>query len=267
MEGYLDSNRRVMWRCWVGLWSVFFAAVCFSCGDGAGPPGGAALPESFTFFDIGANTRLTDALRSALQGRLGSDSISGRNVINLEINARGFLAEHFPELEALNRRLNGTAGIRVEHDTVTLAYRHMQKQNTPFDFVELIFDDVTRKPLVIRIRSGREEANILETLKQRYDEPRTLFWADGVARAHFWEKNGDVLILSVTPNPVGRPVYEISMYYVNSIEALLKREREGRKQERQEEKSVVKDAFSRKTPTPAFPPGHDPAGADGMPRA
>jgi hypothetical protein len=232
-------------------------STCFSCGDKSRPLDVSAVPESFTFFDIGANTRLTDSLRSTLESKLGNDSISGRNVLNLEINYSGFLREHFPGLETLNRQLNGSAGIRVEHDTVMLMYRHMQKQNTPFDYVELIFDDDTRKPLVIRIRSGREEADILETLKRRYQEPRTILWAEGGARAYYWEKNGDILILSVTPNPVGRPVFEISMYYVNSIKALVKREMEGRTQERQEEESAVKDAFSQWfLHPPVFRPPH-----------
>jgi len=246
MEGYLGSNRRVMSNCWIGLWGLLLLSTCFSCGDETRPTDVTAVPESFVFFDIGANTQLTDSLRSTLQNKLGKDSISGRNVLNLDINYAGFLREHFPDLEILNRELNGTAGIRIEHDTVTLTYRHMQKQNTPFDFVELIFDGDTRKPLVIRIRSDREEADILETLRQRYQEPRTILWAGGSSRAYYWEKNGDVLILSVTKNPVGKSVFEISMYYVNSIEAMVKREKKGLKQEKQKEESAVKDAFSQR---------------------
>ena len=272
MERYLGSNRRIMRKCLIGLWGLLLLITCFSCGKADRPPDVSAVPESFTFFDIGANTQLTDGLRSTLQSKLGNDSVSGRNVLNLEIHYRGFLRDHFPDLEALNRQLNGSAGIRVEHDTVTLMYRHMQKQITPFDFVELIFDDHTRKPLVIRIQTVREEADILETLKRRYQEPRTLTWADGGSRAHYWEKNGDVLILSVTPNPVGKPVFEISMYYVNSIKALLKREREGREQELQEEESAVKDAFSWRLGLPpvSMPPQarlHVPPRPDCMPRS
>lgn len=272
MERYLGSNRRVIWRCWNGLLGLLLLIASFSCGRADHPPDASALPESFTFFDIGANTQLTDGLRSTLQGKLGNDSVSGRNVLNLEINYKGFLRDHFPHLATLNRQLNGSAGIRVEHDTVTLMYRHMQKQITPFDFVEIIFDDQTRKPLVIRIRTGREEAEILETLTRRYQEPRTLTWADGGSQAYYWEMNGDVLILSVTPNPVGKPVFEISMYYVNSIKALLKREKDGRKQKLQEEESAVKDAFSwRIEPSPvSIPPRamrHVPPRADRMPRS
>jgi hypothetical protein len=253
MKGYLDSDRRFFRRMGIGLLGLAVWAACLSCGGDARPPEASAVPESFSFFDIGANTQLTDGLRSTLREKLGRVSVSGRNVLNLAINYNGFLKEHFPALEALNRQLNGSAGIRVEHDTVTLMYRHMKHQNTPFDFVELVFDGQTRKPLVIRIRSDREGADILETLKRRYQEPRSIAWGDGSSRAYHWEKNGDVLILSVTPNPVGRPVYNISMYYVNSIQALIKREKEEGREERQEEESAVKDAFSRRPTSPGAP--------------
>ncbi len=242
--------RRNTLKYWIGFWGILLAAACVSCGDKAVPPQASAVPESFTFFEIGANTELTDALRAALENKLGDDSISGRNVLNLEINYNGFLREHFPTLEILNRRLNGTAGMRVEHDTVTLMYRHMPRENTPFDFVELVFDAHTRKPLVIRIHAGTGDADILEILKRRYQEPRSVLWGQGDAKAYYWERNNDVLILSVTPNPVGKPVYEISMMYVNSIAALLKREGQGQKQERREEKGAVKDAFSQNVPYP-----------------
>lgn len=256
----VEKNRNAK-KCFMlkygwGVLSLLVWMIFLSCGKEAGAPDASAVPESFTFFEIGANTRLTDRLRADLQSKLGNAAISGRNVLNLEIHYNNFLREHFPELEILNRRLNGTAGMRIEHDTMTLMYRHMSRLITPFEFVELIFDELTRKPLVIRIRSGREDADILETLKRPYGNPRTIVWAEGNSHAYYWEKNNDVLILSITPNPVGKPVYEISMVYVNSIEALLKREREGQKEERKEEESAVKDAFSQRA---VHPPDEHPS--------
>lgn len=244
MKGYWYSRPRMTVRLKTVLCGLLLG-VCLSCGQETRPPDSPAVPESFTFFEVGANTPLTDGLRSDLRGKLGKESISGRNVMNLEINYSGFLREHFPDLDILNRELNGSGGIRVEHDTVTLMYRHMSKQVTPFDFVELIFDANTRKPLVIRIRAGRDEVDILDTLKDRYGEPKAIAWGDGGARAYSWDKNGDVLILSAAPNPVGRREFSISMYYVNSIKAMAKREKAARRQERQREDSVVKDAFSK----------------------
>lgn len=241
MKGYPGAYRPVIWKCSIGVAALLMAAVIVSCGKEAPLPDAPEVPESFAFFEIGANTRLTDGLRSTLRGKLGNDSISGRDVLNLEINTSGFLREHFPVLESLNRRLNGSGGIRIEHDTVTLMYRHMQKLPIPFDYVELVFDNVTRKPLVFRIRSGRQDAAILDTLTGQYQEPRTIPLGEGT-QAYYWEKNGDVLILSVTPNPVGKPVVEIGMYYVNSITAMLKREQTGGGREGG---GAVKDAFSR----------------------
>ena len=244
MNGYPGVKRPDVRKWWIGITIWVVAVVCLSCGKESPPPEGPELPESFSFFEIGANTRLTDALRSTLRGKLGNDGISGRNVLNLELSYSGFLRGHFPGLEALNRDLNGPGGMRVEHDITTLTYRHMEKLPTPFDYVEVVFDAVTRKPLLIRIRTGRENVDLLDTLTRQYQEPRTIQRGEP-SQVHSWEKNGDVLILSVRPNPVGRPIQEIGMYYVNGIRALLARERaeggSGRPRE-----DGIQDAFSRR---------------------
>ena len=68
------------------------------------------LPESFTFFDLGSNTRFSNTVRSALSDRLGSDAIAYRSQIDLSVNSPEFIQTFFPELHALNLQLNYPPG-------------------------------------------------------------------------------------------------------------------------------------------------------------
>ncbi|MCU0592215.1 MAG: hypothetical protein MUC57_12180, partial [Desulfobacterales bacterium] len=140
-----------------GVTPAVLAVILFSllaCSDPPPPPDRPAPtgPESFTFLDVGRNSRFSDALRKELAQKLGNDAIEQRGIIDLECNFNGFLAAHLPDLEALNRRLNHPPGERVEHDQIKLMYRYARQKNAPFDTVEMIFDARDGTPLVFRIR-------------------------------------------------------------------------------------------------------------------
>ena len=107
-----------------------------------------SAPDSFTFFDLNAGSRFTDALRSGLKEKLGADAYETKTVIDLELHDRGFLGANFPDLDALNRQLNYLPRERVEHDTVQLTYRYAQHQNTPFEFVRIMFSGASGVPLL-----------------------------------------------------------------------------------------------------------------------
>lgn len=227
---------------WVGM-LLTFALVLLSCGEKSVEKTPAG-PESFTFFGVGANTVLTDGLRRDLEKTLGNGGVSSRNTIDMEINYPGFLSEHFPTLAVLNRRLNSSAGIRVEHDATRLTYRYLQNRETPFDYVELLFSDATGRPLLVNIRSDREGPDIIDTLRQNYGEPRSIDWGGEINRSLVWEKQGDVLIFSVQTNQFDAPVYRIDIFYVDQLEALVEREeKEQMKRTREKEKAIDK-AFS-----------------------
>jgi len=132
-----------------------------SCGDGGEPadrPTPRPGPESFTFFDIGRNSMFSDRIRVGLTDRLGNDAIERRSIVDLEINYKGFLRDHLPELDALNRQLNHPPGERVEHDVIRLMYRYARTRNSPFDYVELVFDGQSHRPLVFLMRFKVDEA-------------------------------------------------------------------------------------------------------------
>ena len=112
--------------------------------------------ESFTFFDLGVDSELTDNIRDELRDKLGSDAIERRSPLDLTINYKGFIQQYFKELDELNKRLNFPPGERVEHNTIKLRYRYAQRKKVPFKYVELVFSGYTEKPLLFKISSRKE---------------------------------------------------------------------------------------------------------------
>ena len=213
----------------------------FSCGEKKEPAGNQRIPvqpDSFTFFDLGINSRLTKDIRNDLRQRLGRDAFEGHGIIDLEINYYGFLGQYFSSLYELNRELNSPPRERVEHNIVKLMYRYARKQNLPFDYVELIFSDYSQLPLLFRINFQKDEANIVQALKSKYGEPRLIDWKNKGGQSMHWDKNNDILIVSLVPDQFGNPEYQIRIFFVENIKALLKTEAaEKEKQERQRARS------------------------------
>jgi len=203
-----------------------------------------SAPESFTFFDLTAGSRFTDALRSDLRERLGADAYETRTIIDLELHDKGFMAANFPDLDALNRQLNYLPRERVEHDTVQLTYRYARNQNTPFEFVRIMLSGASGAPLYIKIQAKQEGGGVLDAIKEKYGPPSlTRNWADANGKSHFWEKYGDILIISETRNRSGVPQYYFGFYFVNNIKALLEKEQAVRLQRRKDLEKSGQTAF------------------------
>jgi hypothetical protein len=225
---------------------ILSSPILMSCGDEQETPDlspSPTKPESFTFFDIGINTKLTSGIRKDLGDKLGHEATENRNIIDLEINYRGFLKKYFPEINELNRKLNYPPGERVDHNTVKLMYRYAQKENIPFDYVELIFSNYTGSPLLIRIEFKNDEANIIETLKEKYGRPQVLDWKEENGKSMFWEKYKDHLIVSLVPDQFGKPGYQILIYFVENLKELIDTEMKEREQKEQEKAKTGKTAF------------------------
>lgn len=201
-------------------------------------------PESFTFFDLNAGTRFTDALRGALKGKLGDDAYETKTVIDLELHDKGFLAANFPDLDALNRELNYLPRERVEHDTLQLTYRYARNQNTPFEFVRIMFSGASGAPLYIKIQTKQGGGGVLDSIREKYGPPaETRQWADGNGKSLFWEKHGDLLIISETQSRSGVPQYYFGFYFVNNLRTLLEKEQAVRLQRRKELEKTGQTAF------------------------
>jgi hypothetical protein len=199
--------------------------------------------ESFTFFDIGANTVLTEALREALSRKLGSETVAERSTIDLSMNYAEFLQQYAGELYRLNLELNGTAGARIEHNVKILTYRYPPKEGITFDYVRLIFSNYTQKPLYFIIKAAQEGSAILKVLADKYGEPKIHNWPNHQGMSYHWKKGRDLLILSQTVSRIGHPEFAIHIYFVDNIsEMLLTEKREALKRE-QERKQIDREAF------------------------
>jgi hypothetical protein len=217
-----------------------------SCNDKQEPaqtPPVQVKSESFTFFDLGINTELTKNARKELGEKLGRDAIEHRSIIDLEINYRGFLKKYFSDLDELNRRLNFPPGERVEHHTIKLMYRYAQKENVPFEYVELVFSGYTKTPLLFRIIFRKDEANIVETLKTKYGRPMVVDWKEENGKSLSWKKNMDYLIVSLVPDQFGIHEYQIVIYYVENLKQLIETEKNEQEKREKERTQSGKRAF------------------------
>ena len=217
-----------------------------ACGDKKEPTTDQSVQgpsESFTFFDLGKNSRFSDGVRKNLNRQLGNDAIEKRSLLSLEINYYGFLQEYFPALQALNIQLNPPSGERIEHNILKLMYRYARKKNLPFDFVELVFSNYSQLPLLFRINFKKDEANIVQTLKSKYGDPRPIDWKDKGGQSMYWNKNNDILIVSLVPDQFGNPEYQIRIFFVENIKALLATESAEKEEQKSQRAKSGKTAF------------------------
>lgn len=184
------------------------------------------IPDSFTFFDLGANARFDSQMRENLKNRLGSDSIAYRGTIDLIGTDKKFFQTHFDRLYELHMALNSPTGERVEHNIVKLTYRYSWRQDSPFKYVDLIFSNYTGLPLIFSIVMTQEGAGILDTLIQKYGNPLAVDDDQSSGKIQYWEKDRDILIVSVSPDRLGNLEYRVTIYFVNSLSMLLETERE-----------------------------------------
>lgn len=184
--------------------------------------------ESFTFFDIGATSKYSDATRRSLESKLGNDAISHRNMIKLEINGAGLLKRHFPELDDLNRRLNSRIGDRIDHDTVKLMYRYARKRDVPFDFVEIQFSDHSGHPLTIDIRFGEDRLGTIRRLREKYGPPNQLEAEQQSGKILFWRKGPDYLLVNMKPDQFGDVEHRIVIYFTENLRDLIRAEQADR---------------------------------------
>jgi len=199
--------------------------------------------EGFTFFDLGIDSYLTDNIRDELRDKLGSDAIERRSPLDLTINYKGFIQQHFKELDQLNKRLNFPPGERVEHNMIKLRYRYAQRKKVPFKYIELLFSGYTKKPLLFKISSKKEGSFIIDTIRAKHGEPKTINWEQEEGRSLYWEKDKSILVISISKDRYGDPEYHTVIYFTPNIEALLSKEEQVVRQREKEIEKKGKTAF------------------------
>ena len=183
-----------------------------------------ASSMSFTFFDIGSNTQYSDATRRSLKKKLGNDAISHRNMIKLEMNYPGFLRQYFPELDELDRRLNSSIGERVDHYTTRLMYRYARKRKVPFDYVEILFSNYSKHPVLIDIQFKEDAHGTVDRLKTKYGPSREIRWDKDSGKTLVWKKNQDYLLVSIVPDQFGVLEHRITIYFGDNLLDLIETE-------------------------------------------
>jgi hypothetical protein len=251
-QGYHRNKPRDVWAIAAraalpAILIIVLIPILISCSDSRQQDADSApaevMPESFTFFDLGINSRLDEKTRDELGNKLGRDAIEQRSIMDLEMNYKGFLQTHFPELNALNLDLNFPTGERVEHNTVKLMYRYALKKNVPFDYVELVFSNYTQAPLLFKINFRQDDAGIVDTLKSKYGQPRVIVWEQENGQSDYWIKNSDVLIVSQVPDQFGNPKYQIVIYFVKHLKQLIATEQKERQEKTRQRTQSGKTAF------------------------
>ena len=245
MDRCTSSNRRLRAKGFAAIPFGVLLLVFLACGDGGESPDRSAPagPESFTFFDVGRNSRFSEQLRKDLSQKLGNDAIERRSIIDLEGPHKGFLAAHLPELEVLNRRLNHPPGERVEHDVIRLMYRYARQKNAPFDYVELIFDGQSRTPLVFRIRFKADEAGLIEALRAKHGPPQTIDWGAENGQSLIWRKEQDVLMVSLEPDSFGGINHRVTIYFTENLNRWVESEQTLKDKKSKEKSPAGKTPF------------------------
>ncbi len=211
------------------LWLLLALGV--ACGDGREPsaPTPAVEGEGISFFGIGRDSRYSEATRRELARLLGREAIERRSLLDLEIHSRGFLRDHLPEIDRLQRRLNDPPGERVDHEVTRLMFRYARQAGAPFDLVDLIFDGPTGKPLLFRMRFRRDEAGTVASLRERYGEPEVVPWKNEPGESWLWRRGEDLLVLSFVPDQFGQSVHRVDIYFVANLEATAARREQARR--------------------------------------
>ncbi len=204
----------------VTIFSIFWSG-CAEESPSIRPGGIIRHGETFTFFGVGINSSLSKDLIGELTQILGSDAIQHKNSIDLEINYPGFLKRYFPHLDQMNQRLNFPPRERVEHNTSKLTYRYAREKNLAFDYVEFLFSDYNKTPLLVKIHFKTDDMDSLGTLKDKYGAPDHITWERGNGKSFFWERSSDSLIFSTVPDQFGNPAYQIVIFFTKRLEELL----------------------------------------------
>lgn len=226
MKKRTDRKNYFLPECFRILPVVFI--ILTACGNQTPEPQETSTAKGFTFFALHADSILTKEIRNTLSDRLGSAARETSTTLDLEMHYNGFLETYFQELNTLNQRLNFEKGlrIRIEHRTIKLIYRY----SSSFDHVELFFSDLTKKPLLFRIKGKRDGADIVATFRKKYGTPKEIIWKNEEGRSLLWRQNQDVLITSLFSDRYGNPRFEIMIAHVENIEMLLNSEGKARKQ-------------------------------------
>jgi hypothetical protein len=98
----------------------------------------------------------------------------------------------------------------------------------------MIFSGYSHTPAILRVRTRQTGLDLAETLTRKYGPAQTLEWTSKSGRTLWWQEKSGMLFLSEATDRSGILIYEISIYYVDTIEKLLLAEEEELRQKQTE---------------------------------
>jgi hypothetical protein len=222
-----------------------FCLLCFvlcGCGrEGSKPTQASKVPESFHFMDIGANTVIDARVRDRLEKALGSHAVDRSATIDLELKYKGFLRQHYPELAALNQRINVNDVVRKEYPATKLTFRNTPEEKTVFDYVELTYDHASGCPLLIKMIVKEDIPELIKTVKDKYGQPQEIPLSGGKSWSLSWRKDKDWFVIARILGRYDRPEYHMMIVYTNRLERLLARS--GSEESQRQREKRADDAF------------------------
>lgn len=240
----VSMNQRAKQKPWVALLALLLGAALLLSGCGADesevPPSKAG---GFTFLEMGSDTVYSRALRDKLKSVLDSGAIITKTPIDLTLLAPAFLADYFPELDALNRQFNRAGEARIEHDTILLFYRHARRKAQPFDAVELLFSQTTGQPLSFKIKTDAAGEELVDAMKAKHGEPTIVKLKDRPGEIYSWQYQADRLVMVRELDRRNNVKFHIGIYYVDHLNALLEKELEQIEKERASRRKAGEKAF------------------------
>jgi len=203
------------------------------CGQSQRESGSVSnMPDSFHFMDIGANTVIDSSMRNQLIKALGSEAVDRKSTIYLDLKYKGFLKKTYPDLAELDQKLNINDMVRKEYPATKLTFRYTKETGSLFDFVELIYDNNSGCPLLIKMAVKKEIPSLINTIKEKYGPPQKIPIEDGRGFSLSWRKKSDVFVIARFPGlyKTEPPEYLMMIVYQNRLEHLLSQQAAAEKQ-------------------------------------
>ena len=190
------------------------------------PKSDQTFPDTFSFHHLKANTTLSKTVVEKFTGLLGSYTIAKKTPLELGIRTSPQLSRIFPELDSLDRRLNGRLNERVEHGTTLLTFRYPPEETNYFEYVKMWFSNHNKKPLMVAVKTDANGRFMLDNIKSKYGFGEAIELDTGMGSLTFWEKGNDFLFVITAPDRYGDDTFAITIYFANNLETLYLKEQE-----------------------------------------
>ena len=203
----------------------------------------ASDAAGFNFYGISRNTVLNRQLRRTLEQQLGYDAIIHRAPLDLIIIDSEFTRIHLPRLHQYHKALNPAFGGRREHAVTVLTYRRAQQKGAPFNYIKLVFDQQTGKPLYLVVQPADDDPDIFDALQSKYGPPTSVQHTSDGDQVMIWHKPNETLAGVSIRRRGGRIDRQIHFFFLTNVEQRVMQERKAAEDRRRQADKASRQAF------------------------